>query len=66
MKYDGQSRKDDNGDILHEAMHKYKNFEVPYGNKPHFSVEPANDKGYDIELMTGKNSGKGSEKNRRI
>lgn len=35
---------------------------VPYFPNIDFSVEPSNEKDYDIDLMTGKNNEKGGEK----
>lgn len=66
MKYNEEIRKDGSGDILHEALGDHQLYKMPATLKPNFSVEPVNDKDYDIEFMTGKNSGKGSGKNRRV
>lgn len=53
-----QFRTDDNN--LNESVLEHG--EVISERSAHFSIEPSNEKDYDIYLMTGNNNGKGSEK----
>ncbi|MCM1253246.1 MAG: hypothetical protein NC321_10525 [Clostridium sp.] len=57
---DKQLQIDDDNNLNESVYHNYE--EIIGGRTANFSVEPSNEKDYDIYLMTGNNSEKGSEK----
>lgn len=63
----GENRMCDNKQFRRDSSnHKHNERFFEHGEKinerhAHFSVEPSNEKEYDIYLMTGNNNGKGSD-----